>query len=76
MRYAVISKGLPLDRIEAEARKAGARELKSTRLLGQVFCEMDEGQAQALALVPGLVVKPVQEYRTHQVLAAAPPVQS
>lgn len=76
MRYAIISKGLTPERIEAEARKAGARDFKSTKLLGQLFCEMDEGQAQALAQVPGLVVKPVQEYRTHQVLAAAPPVQS
>ena len=70
MRYSIISKGLTQSQLEREAKKVGARDIKSTRLLNQVFCEMDEGQAKALARVPGLVVKPVREFRTDQVVTA------
>ena len=41
MRYSIVSKGLTSDRLEAEAKKAGARNIKATRLLGQIFCELD-----------------------------------
>jgi len=70
MRYSIISKGLTQSQLEAEAKKVGARDIKSTRLLGQVFCEIDEEQAKALGKVPGLVVKPVREFRTDQMVAA------
>ena len=66
MRYAVISKGLPLDRLEAEALKVGARNIRKTCCLTQVFCELDAGQARRLSQVPGLRVKPVQEFRAEQ----------
>jgi serine protease AprX len=68
MRYAVIAKGLSLDQVEAEARKAGAVNVTRTKLLSQVFCEMDEAQATKLDKVPGLKVKPQKEYKPGQVV--------
>jgi len=68
----VISKGLTTAQLENEAKKAGARDIRATSLLGQIFCELDEGQAKALSLVPGLVVKPIKEYKTDQVETALP----
>jgi serine protease AprX len=37
---------------------------------------MDEEQVRALARVAGLVLRQLKEYRTEQVLATAPPVES
>ncbi len=76
MRYAVISKGLTLEQLEAEAKKAGAKDINKTRLLSQIFCELDEAQAEKLALVPGLKVKPVREFKTDQVMTEPPPVET
>lgn len=66
MRYSIISKGLTASQLEAEALKAGARDVKKTCCLTQVFCELDEAQARRLAQVPGLRVKRVQEFRAEQ----------
>jgi len=76
MRYALISKGLSMAQMEVEAVKAGAREVQKTKLLTQLFCELDEGQAKALASVPGLAVKPLKEYKTNQVMTELPPVET
>ena len=76
MRYSVISKGLTPDRLEAEIKKAGGRDISRTILLGQIFCELDEDQAKALSKVSGLAVKPMQEYKTNQVQTALPPVET
>lgn len=76
MRYAVIVKGLSIEKAETEAKRVGATEIKRTRLLGQFFCQLDEEQAKALTRVPGLVVKLIKEYRTDQVVTDAPPVET
>ncbi len=76
MRYSIISKGLAPDRLEAEIKKAGGRDISRTILLGQIFCELDEDQAKALSKVSGLAVKPMQEYKTNQVVTALPPVET
>jgi len=76
MRYAVLSKGLSLNQVEAEALKVGAKGIKTTRLLNQVFCELDTSQAERLSLVPGLKVKPLKEYKTDQVVTEPPPVET
>ena len=76
MRYSVISKGLTPDRLEAEIKKVGGRDISRTILLGQIFCELDEDQAKALSKVSGLAVKPMQEYKTNQVVTALPPVET
>ncbi|MCX8126562.1 MAG: S8 family serine peptidase, partial [Dehalococcoidia bacterium] len=76
MRYAVIAKGMPLDMIEAEIKKVGGKDVTCARLLQQAFCELDEDQAEALARVPGLVVKPVGQFRTQQVMTVARPVET
>ena len=60
MRYAVISKDLKPDRLELEINKAGGSDIVKTKLLGHVFCEMDEAQAESLAQVPGVMVKAYQ----------------
>ena len=76
MRYAVISKGLSLEQLEAEAKKLGATDVKKTKLLSQVFCELDEAQATKLTAVPGLAVKLIKEYKTAQVMTELPPVET
>ncbi|OBW61901.1 S8 family peptidase [Dehalococcoides mccartyi] len=76
MRYALISKGLTLSDLIAEAKKVGARDITRTKLVEQVFCEMDENQAKALAKISGLVVKPVKAYLTNQVVSVAQPVET
>jgi serine protease AprX len=72
MRYSVISKGLTPSQLEAEVKRVGGQDIVRTKLLGQVFCELDEEQAKALAKVAGLVVKPLKEFKAHQVMAALP----
>ena len=76
MRYSVISKGLTPDRLEAEIKKVSGRDISRTILLGQIFCELDEDQAKALSRVSGLAVKPMQAYKTNQVVTALPPVET
>src|SRR4030042_5848869 len=76
MRYSVISKGLTIAQRENEAKKAGARDIRTTNLLGQIFCEMDEAQAQLLAHTPNLKIKPLKEYRTDQVMTDVPVVET
>jgi len=76
MRYSIVSKGLSLTQLEAEALKVGAKEVKTTRLLNQVFCELDDYQAKTLAQIPGLKIKPVKEYRADQVMTELPPVET
>jgi serine protease AprX len=76
MRYTIIAKGLTLSQLEAEAKKVGAKNIRATKLLGQIFCELDETQVQALTRIPGLTVKPIKEYSTDQVLTELPVVES
>ncbi len=76
MRYAVISKGLTPAQLETEAKKVGAGNIVKTKLVGQLFCEMDEEQARTLARVAGLILRQLKEYKTDQVLTATPAVES
>jgi len=76
MRYALISKGLSLEQMEVEALKAGARNIQKTKLLTQLFCELDQSKVETLSRVPGLAVKPLKEYKTDQVMTELPPVET
>jgi len=76
MRYAVITKGLKLDQLESEIKKAGGSDIVKAKLLGHFFCELDETQAEALSKVSGVLVKAIKEYKPHQVTTALPPVQT
>jgi serine protease AprX len=76
MRYSIVSKGLTQSQLEAEAKKAGARNIKATRLLGQIFCELDREQAERLGRISGLAVKALKEYRAEQVMTEVPPVET
>jgi len=76
MRFALISKGLSLKQVEAEALKIGAKGIKTTRLLNQVFCELDSTQAEKLTRISGLKVKPLKEYKTDQVVTETPQVET
>jgi len=60
MRYAIVSKGLPIEQLKAEAIKAGAKDVTEAKLLNQVFCELTESQAAELSKIPGLAVKPLK----------------
>lgn len=66
MRYAVISKGLSLDELQRECIKVGAANLRVAEYLKQVFCDLDEAQAEKLRQVPGLAVKSVGQVSTQQ----------
>src|SRR4030042_1199842 len=76
MRYSVIAKGLTLSQIEIEIRKVGGRDMRHAGLLEQIFCELDEQQARALLKVAGLMVKPLKDFRAHQVTTVLPPVET
>lgn len=76
MRYSVTSKGMTPAQLEAEVKKVGGQEINRTRLLGQIFCELDEEQVKVLSKVTGLTVKPVKEFRTDQVLTVAQSVET
>lgn len=76
MRYSVIAKNLTPAQLEAEIKKAGGTDITSTKLLGHIFCELEDDQAKALSRVNGLMVKPVQAYRTHQVMTVLTPVET
>ncbi|MDD4984927.1 MAG: S8 family serine peptidase [Dehalococcoidales bacterium] len=76
MRYSIVSKEMITDQVIAEAEKAGALNITRSKLLSGVFCELDEVQLEKLSRVPGLKVKPLKEYKTDQVMAETPPVET
>ena len=76
MRYAIIAKGISPALMEMEIKKAGAQNITRAPILGQVFCDLDEAGARVLSTVPGLVVKPLKEFKTDQMLAVMNPVES
>ena len=76
MRHSIISRELTTSQLETEAVKAGARNITKTKLLSGVFCDLDEAQAERLARIPGLKVKPLKEYKTDQVMTEAPVVET
>jgi serine protease AprX len=64
------------ERLAAEAEKAGAVNITRTKLLGGVFCDLDEAQARKLARIHGLKVKPLKEFKTDHVMTELPPVET
>ncbi len=76
MRYSIVSKEMAAERLAAEAEKAGALNITRTKLLGGVFCDLDEAQAGKLARIPGLKVKPLKEFKTDQLMTELPPVET
>ncbi|MBN2238309.1 MAG: S8 family serine peptidase, partial [Dehalococcoidales bacterium] len=76
MRYSIISKSLTPEQLEIQIKRAGARNITKTKLLGQVFCEMDESQVRELSSVSGLTVKPLKSYTTDQVETVIPPAET
>jgi len=71
MRYSVVSKGLSPAEVETQLNRVGATGVVKTKLLGHIFCELNDDQADTLSKTDGLVLKPIQEYKTHQVMTAA-----
>ena len=76
MRYSIKSKGLSPAQVETELKRIGATNIARTKLLGHVFCELNAEQARALSTVPGLLIKPMKEYKTDQVATEMPPVET
>ena len=76
MRYTIIAKDKTLPQVEVEVKKAGATNIRVAKLLGQIFCELDENQVKAIAQISGLSLKPIKEYKTDQVLAELAPVET
>jgi len=76
MRYSITVKNISMERLELELKRVGVRDVTRTKMLGQVFCDLDADQVRTLGYVAGLVVKPMHEYRTHQVINALAPVET
>jgi serine protease AprX len=76
MRYSIVTKEMTADQVITEAEKAGALNITRSKLLSGVFCELNEVQVEKLSRVPGLKVKPLKEYKTDQVMAETPPVET
>jgi len=76
MRYSIISKERTAAQLESEAEKAGARNITRSKLLSGVFCDLDEEQVEKLSRIPALKIKPLKEYKTDQVMAETPPVET
>ncbi len=76
MRYSVIAKGLTPAQTESEIRKAGISDIKPARLLGQFFCDLSDEQIKTLTAVPGVVLKPIKDYKADQVLDEVAPVET
>jgi len=68
MRCSVISKGLDVDQIEAEVRKAGGTDIKVARISKQVFCELSESGFAQLSGIQGVVVKKVTGIKTEDAI--------
>jgi len=75
MRYAIVSKGLNLAELEKECQKVGGERIKVLPAARQVFCDLDEKQAERIALVSGLKIKPVRKVAADSVTPAPYPVQ-
>jgi serine protease AprX len=73
MRYAIVSKGMSMGQMEARIKGVGGRDIRHARLLRQLFCELTDDQARRLSREPGLVLKPVKEMRSAQVVAPSVP---
>lgn len=76
MRYSIISTQMNTDQLVTEAEKVGAKNITKTKLLGGVFCDLDEVQAGKINRIPGLKVKALKEYKTDQVMTEMPPVET
>jgi len=76
MRYSIVVKGMTADQIAAVTEKAGAKNITRTKLLNGVFCDFDKEQAEKLAKIPDLKIKPLKEYRTDQVMTETPIVET
>lgn len=66
MRYSVRSNTVGLSQVEAEVKKVGGQDIRVTPRVRQVFCDLTPTQADALASVPGLIVKESKTYRAQQ----------
>ncbi len=75
MRYSVSSRIMATTDLEIRVKSVGGRDISVTRLIGQVFCELDDEQARALSRIPGMVVKELKDFKAHQVVTA-PSIES
>jgi len=69
MRYALISKILPIDKLTEEATRIGAKNVKVAKLVNEVFCELDEDQIASLSKIPGIDIKRLVSYTPSQILS-------
>jgi serine protease AprX len=75
MRYSVSSRIMTTAELETRIKSVGGKDISATRLVGQVFCDLDEEQAKALSRVPGMMVKELKDFKAHQVVTA-PSIES
>ncbi len=76
MRYSIISTQMSADQLVTEVERAGAKNITKTKLLGGIFCDVDEAQAAKIVRIPGIKVKALKEYKTDQVMTEMPPVET
>ena len=75
MRYSISSRIMTTAELETRIKSVGGKDISATRLIGQVFCDLDEEQARALSRVPGMMVKELKDFKAHQVVTA-PSIES
>jgi serine protease AprX len=75
MRYSVSSRIMTTAELETRIKSVGGKDISATRLIGQVFCDLDEEQAKALSRVPGMMVKELKDFKAHQAVTA-PSIES
>ncbi len=63
-RYMIVSKGAPLDKIETELRRFGAKNIKRHDNVGQLSCDLEPSAVDRLSENPGISVKPVREIKS------------
>ena len=55
------------DQVEARIKAVGGKNVSGARLVGQIFCELNDDQVSALSKVPGLIVKGIKTFNAQQV---------
>lgn len=63
MRYTILLKGAPIDKVEKQLIELGAKDITKAHNVGQLFCEADAALAERLKKIPGVVVSPVRIIR-------------
>jgi len=66
MRYAIISKGMPVSQMQQQCLALGAQNIKVAEAFKQVFCDLEPEAADKLRAMPGLAVKESKQVKLNR----------